>query len=104
MRVLLGFNVVFNNLSVISRQCLVSTGSSKLTFIMLPHCGITVAATLLDTTPTHIILTLGQPILDLCTKRGATSTIFNDFGMSWPGIEPDTSHSTYCATGVREAK
>ena len=27
----------FNNFSVISRQCLVKTGSSMLSFILLPH-------------------------------------------------------------------
>ena len=32
-----GFNVAFNNFSVISRRCLVATGSSLLTFIVLPH-------------------------------------------------------------------
>ena len=32
-----GFNVAFNNFSVISRRCLVVTGSSMLTFIVLPH-------------------------------------------------------------------
>ena len=44
-----------------------------------------------DTTPSHIILTLGRPVLAL--PRGAASTIFNDFGMSRPGIEPVTSRS-----------
>ena len=34
---LLGFNFAFNNFSVISRQCLVATGSSMLTFIVLRH-------------------------------------------------------------------
>ena len=29
-----------STLSVISRRCLVETGSSMLTFIVLPHCGI----------------------------------------------------------------
>ena len=38
--VLLGFNIVSNNLSVISQQCLVATASSMLTFIELPLCGI----------------------------------------------------------------
>ena len=37
---LFGFNVVFNNFSVISRRCLVATGSSVLTFIVLPHWSI----------------------------------------------------------------
>ena len=36
-----GFNVAFNNFSVISRRCLVATGSSMLTFIVLPHWSIT---------------------------------------------------------------
>ena len=35
-----GFNVAFNNFSVISRRCLVATGSSMLTFIVLPHWSI----------------------------------------------------------------
>ena len=35
-----GFNVAFNNFSVISRRCLVVTGSSILTFIVLPHWSI----------------------------------------------------------------
>ena len=34
---LFGFNVTFNNFSFISRRCLVATGSSTLTFIVLPH-------------------------------------------------------------------
>ena len=34
---LFGFNVAFNKFSVISRRCLVVTGSSMLTFIVLPH-------------------------------------------------------------------
>ena len=35
-----GFNVAFNNFSVISRRCLVATGSLMLTFIVLPHWSI----------------------------------------------------------------
>ena len=34
---LFGFNVVFNKFSVISRRCLVATGSSVFAFIVLPH-------------------------------------------------------------------
>ena len=49
--VLFGFNIVFNNLLVISTQSLVATGSSMLTFIVLPHCGIKPQTLLLDTTP-----------------------------------------------------
>ena len=37
---LFGFNVAFNNFSVISRRFLVATGSSMLTFIVLPHWSI----------------------------------------------------------------
>ena len=44
-----------------------------------------------DTTPSHTILTLGRPVLVL-PQRGAASTIFYDFGMSRPGIEPVTFH------------
>ena len=55
-------------------------------------------ATWTDTTPSHIIPTLGRPVLALpvnpSAKRGAASTIFNDFVMWRPGIEPMTSHST----------
>ena len=35
-----GFNVAFDNFSVISRRCLVARGSSVLTFIVLPHRSI----------------------------------------------------------------
>ena len=50
-----------------------------------------------DTTTSHVILTMGRPLLalplSLSAKRGAISTIFNDFGMSRPGIEPVTFRS-----------
>ena len=50
-----------------------------------------------DTTPSHIILTLGRPVLaftvNLSAKRGAASSIFIDFGKSRSGIEPMTSGS-----------
>ena len=87
--------LTFNNFSVISRQCLVAIGSSMLTFIVLPHWSINVPDTWHDTTPSHIILTLGGPVqaLSLSAKRGAASTILNDFGMSQPRIEPVTSRS-----------
>ena len=35
-----GLNVVFNDFSVLSWRCLVATGSSTLTFIVLPHWSI----------------------------------------------------------------
>ena len=61
------FNVTFNNFSVISRWCLVATGSSMLTFIVLPHWSIMPQA--LDMIPhNHIILTLGRPVLALPHK------------------------------------
>ena len=47
-----------------------------LTFIVLPHCGIRSQTLLPDTTPSHIILTPGQPVLaymyleNLSAKRG----------------------------------
>ena len=37
---LFGFSVAFKNFSVISRRCLVATGSSMFTFIVLPHWSI----------------------------------------------------------------
>ena len=50
-----------------------------------------------DTTPSHIILTQGRPVLalprKLSARRGAAGTIFYDFGMWRPRIEPVTSCS-----------
>ena len=92
-----GFNVAFNNFSVISRRCLVATGSSMLTFIVLLHWSI--MSQTLDMIPHPVTLSwhwVDQSQLypvNLSAKRGAASTIFNDFGMSQPGIEPVTSHS-----------
>ena len=40
-----------STLSVISRRCLFVTGSSMLTFIVLPHCGIRSQTLLPDTPP-----------------------------------------------------
>ena len=80
-----GFYVAFNNFSVISRRCLVATGSSMLTFIVLPHWSI--ISQTLDMIPRPV-----YPV-NLSAKRGAASTIFSDFGMSRPGIEPVTSRS-----------
>ena len=58
--------------SVISRRCLVATGSSMLTFIVLPHWSIMPRDTWHDTIPSHIILTLqGWPVLALhCNSEG----------------------------------
>ena len=94
---LFGFNVTFNNFSVISRRCLVTTGSSMLTFIVLPHWSIMPQT--LDMIPHPVTLSWHwvdhsqlYPI-SLSAKQGAASTIFNDFGMSRPEIEPVTSRS-----------
>ena len=51
-----------------------------------------------DTTPSHIILTLGRPVLTLPRKSWVPSEeqlvpFLTTFGMSRPGIEPRTSHS-----------
>ena len=92
-----GFNVAFNNFSVISRRCLVATGSSMLTFIVLPHWSI--MSQTLDMIPHPVTLSwhwVDQSQLypvSLSAKRGAASNIFYDFGMSRPGIEPVTSRS-----------
>ena len=58
-----GLNVAFNNLSVISRQCLDVTGSSMLTFRVLPHWNIMPQTLWHDIPPSHIILTLSWPVL-----------------------------------------
>ena len=57
-----------STLPVISRWCLVVTGSSMLTFIVLPHCGIRSQTLLPDTTSSHIILTSEPPVLALPSK------------------------------------
>ena len=63
-----------------------------LTFIVLPHCGIRSQTLLPDTTSSHIILTPERPVLahpgNPSAKRGATSTIVKDFGMSKLGSNP----------------
>ena len=58
-----GLNVAFNNLSVISRRCLDVTGSSMLTFRVLPHWNIMPQTLWHDIPPSHIILTLSWPVL-----------------------------------------
>ena len=63
-----GFNVAFNNLSVISRQCLDVAGSSMLTFRVLPHWNITPQTLWHDIPPSHIILTLSWPVLALFSQ------------------------------------
>ena len=71
-----GFNVVFNNFSVISRRCLVATWSSILTFRVLPHWSISCPRQLTwyhtqshyPDTGSHIILTPGRPVPALPSK------------------------------------
>ena len=60
-----GLNVAFNNLSVISRRCLDVTGSSMLTFRLLPHWNIMPQTLWHDIPPCHTILTLSWPVLAL---------------------------------------
>ena len=57
-----GFNVAFNNLSVILWRCLDVTGSSMLTFRVLPHWNIMPQTLWHDIPPSHIILTLNWPV------------------------------------------
>ena len=57
-----GLNVAFNNLSVISRRCLDETGSSMLTFRVLPHWNIMPQTLWHISPPSHIILTLSWPV------------------------------------------
>ena len=57
-----------STLSVISQRCLVVTGSSMLTFLVLPHCDIRSQTCLPDTTLSHIILTPERPVLALPRK------------------------------------
>ena len=54
-----------STLFVISRRCLVVTGSTMLTLIVLPHCGIRSQTLLPDTTSSRIILTPERPVLAL---------------------------------------
>ena len=88
-----GLNLAFNNLSVISRRCLDVTGSSMLTFRVLPHWNITPQTLWHYIPPSHIVLTLSWPVLALLSKRwvpseraASTIFIFKVFGMTWPGI------------------
>ena len=57
-----------STLSVISRRCLVVTGSSMLTYIVLPHFGIRSQTLLPDTTSSHIIQKPERPVLALPQK------------------------------------
>ena len=68
--------VAFTNLSVISGWCLDVTGSSMLTFRVLPHWNVMPQTLWHDISPSHIILTLSWPdpipsstFLMLSTKR-----------------------------------
>ena len=96
-------NIAINNFSVISRQCLVVTGSSVLTFIVLPLWSI-MPRTWHDTTPSHIILTFLalprksseeqlEPFLTNLICQGPKI----EHVTSWPPISR-SGHSTDCAT------
>ena len=104
-----GFNVAFNNLSIISRRCLVATGSSVLTFIVLPHWSI--MSQTLGMIPHPVTLSwhwVDQSWLypvSLSAKRGAASTIFTTLVCRGPGSNPwspvpRSGHSTNWAIGA----
>ena len=104
---LFGFNIPFNNFSVISRRCLVATGSSTLTFIVLPHWSMHQTLDMIQ----HLITWFWHWVdqyklypVSLSARRSAASTIFYDFDMLRPGSELVTSHSPkqtlYRATGA----
>ena len=66
-----------------------------------------------DTTPSHIILTLGRPVLalplSLSAKRGAASTIFTTLVCRGPGSNPwppvpQRGHSTHWAIGAGKSE
>ena len=92
-------NVAFNNCSVISRQCLVATGSNAHFFstASLKYHG---PDTWHDTTSSHTILILGRPVLALPRKSECqastilTTLVYHGPGSNpWPPI-PWSRHST----------
>ena len=62
--VVMNSRIRFNNLSVIPRWCLDMAGSLMPTFRVLPHWNI-MPQTRHDIPPSHILLTLGWPVLAL---------------------------------------
>ena len=79
-----GFNVAFNNFSVVSRRCLVATGSSMLTY-SAASLKYHVPDPWHDTTPSHIILTLGRQVLAPPRKSSAKRGAARD--LPFPGAD-----------------
>ena len=79
---LFGFNVVFNHFSVISRRCLVATGSSMLTFIVLPHWSI------MPQTLDMLHTQSGRPVLALPRKSEQLVTFLTTLVCRGPGKDP----------------
>ena len=104
--VLFGFNIAFNNCLVISIGCLVATGSSMLTFYSTTSSKYHAPDTWHDTIPSHIILTMGRPVLALPHKSECQARKFSAIFLvyrtpgsnTWPPI-PRSGHSTDWATG-----
>ena len=99
------FNVAFNNDSVISWRCLDATGSSMLTFIVLPHWSIMPQT--LDMIPHPV--TLSWHWVDHSTRMPVyihvCSTILTTLVCRGPGLNPwpsvaGSGHSTDWATGA----
>ena len=89
----------FKTLSVILQLCLDVAGNSMLTFRVLPRWNI-MAQIHDNIPPSHIILTLGWPVLIpistflmLSTKWKSSKYHFKSLFMTWLGIEPTTSQS-----------
>ena len=72
-----------------------ATGSSMLIFIVLPHWSIMPKTLDMISHPVTLSYTgsITQSLRYPCPNAYLCSTIFNDFGMSQPGIEPVTSRS-----------
>ena len=90
------FNVIFNNFSFISQQCLVVTGISMLTFIVLPHWRIMPQT--FDMIPHPVCSDTGVTSSSSTTYNWVLSEeqpvpLFSVTGMSHPRIKPVTSCS-----------
>ena len=77
-----------STLPVISRRCLVVTGSSMLIFIVLPHCGIRSQTLLPDTTSSHIILTPERPVLVRVPSEEQLVPLLTTLVCGGPGSNP----------------
>ena len=98
---LFGFNVAFNNFSVISRRCLVATRSSMLTVIVLPHWRIMPQA--LNMIP-HSVPSEEQVVPFLTTLLFAARDWTHDLPFpeadTLPYVKPEQTTTTAWATGA----